>query len=264
MRQSEQINELAGALAKAQAKIEGATKEAVNPHFRNKYADLGNVWAAIREPLTSNGLSVVQLLRGVERGIECETILMHGSGQFIAESLFVPASKNDAQGYGSAATYARRYGLQAMVGIAPVDDDGEGARGKNGDGDRRDPPPQKPGPKSVETGTPLHDAHNEITNGTASTVKQRPINKTAPDPKKWAASDDALDFLRGAKADLGMIDFPPDFSRWMEDFRWQHDAIIEHGTMKGRNGQTRSEYLGDLISEAQDRCRAAPDLRAAG
>ena len=126
------IAELAAALCKAQAQMEGAKKDATNPHFKNKYADLAAVWAAIREPLTSNGLSVVQLLRDVQNGIEVETILLHTSGQQIGSVLAMPASKQDAQGYGSAATYARRYALMALVGVAPEDDDGNAAVGPVG------------------------------------------------------------------------------------------------------------------------------------
>lgn len=126
------IAELAAALCKAQAQMEGAKKDANNPHFKTKYADLASVWDAIRGPLTSNGLSVVQLLRSTQGGVEVETILMHSSGQQISDVFAVPATKNDAQGYGSAATYARRYALMAMVGVAPEDDDGNAAVGPVG------------------------------------------------------------------------------------------------------------------------------------
>lgn len=126
------IADLAAALCKAQAQMEGAKKDANNPHFKSKYADLASVWDAIRAPLTSNGLSVVQLLRSIQGGVEVETILMHASGQQISDVFAVPATKNDAQGYGSAATYARRYALMAMVGVAPEDDDGNAAVGPAG------------------------------------------------------------------------------------------------------------------------------------
>lgn len=126
------IADLAAALCKAQAQMEGAKKDANNPHFKSKYADLASVWDAIRGPLTSNGLSVVQLLRSTQNGVAVETILMHASGQQISDVFAVPASKNDAQGYGSAATYARRYALMAMVGVAPEDDDGNAAVGPAG------------------------------------------------------------------------------------------------------------------------------------
>jgi hypothetical protein len=67
------------------------------------------------------------LLRTVQGGVECETVLLHASGQRVSETLFMPAMKMDAQGIGSAATYCRRYGLMAMMGIAGEDDDGNAA-----------------------------------------------------------------------------------------------------------------------------------------
>lgn len=130
MNRSEQINEISAALAKAQAKIEGAVKGHINPAFRSKYADLGAVWDAIREPLTSNGLAVVQQLTTDEAGISCTTLLTHASGQWIEFApLTVPLAKRDGHGVGSAATYCRRYSLQAVAGIAPIDDDGNAAVG---------------------------------------------------------------------------------------------------------------------------------------
>jgi hypothetical protein len=81
MRTSEQINEIAGALAKAQGAIEGAVKGSVNPHFRSKYADLGAVWDACREHLTKNGISVIQpVTRHIESNTHVTvTRLMHSS-----------------------------------------------------------------------------------------------------------------------------------------------------------------------------------------
>jgi hypothetical protein len=132
MQRSEQIEALTAALAKAQAEIEGATKSSENPHFRNRYADLGAVWEAIRAPLTKHGLSVVQFPRACEMGVEVETTLLHTSGQFMSDTLALPVLKRDAQGFGSAITYARRYSLMAVAGIAPVDDDGNAAVGNKG------------------------------------------------------------------------------------------------------------------------------------
>lgn len=132
MRTSEQINELATALAKAQGQLNGAKKDATNPHFKSRYADLASVWDACREALTKHGLSVLQSPRGVvtEAGawaVELETCLLHTSGQWMADTLTVPVGKADAQGVGSAVTYARRYSLAAFVGVAPEDDDGNAA-----------------------------------------------------------------------------------------------------------------------------------------
>jgi len=127
MQRSEQINELATALSKAQGEIKGAIRGDINPAFRSKYADLQSVWEAIRGPFTKHGLSVVQGLSSAEGGVECNTMLLHSSGQWISESLFIPADKHNAHGFGSAATYARRFSLQGIAGVAPVDDDGNAA-----------------------------------------------------------------------------------------------------------------------------------------
>lgn len=127
MNKSESIAALATALSAAQGEIEGAVKDSTNPHFRSKYADLGAVWAACRPALSKHGLAVMQLPRSAEGCIQLETILMHKSGEWVSDTLALPVSKQDAQGYGSAMTYARRYGLMAVVGIAPEDDDGNAA-----------------------------------------------------------------------------------------------------------------------------------------
>src|SRR6188768_1555109 len=115
MQTSELINELATSLSKAQGKIKGAVKDAENPHFRSKYADLASVWDACREALTKNGLSVIQAPRGVltDGGwtVEVETRLLHSSGEWMGDTITVPVGKPDAQGVGSALTYARRYAL---------------------------------------------------------------------------------------------------------------------------------------------------------
>lgn len=121
------IDKLAEALAKAQREIQNAAKDKANPYFKSKYADLASVWEACREPLTKNGLAVIQKARATEGGIEVETMLVHSSGQFVTETLSLPVVKADAQGIGSAITYARRYALSAMVGVAPEDDDGNAA-----------------------------------------------------------------------------------------------------------------------------------------
>jgi len=127
MNHSEQINELASALAKAQGQIEGAKKDKANPFYKSVYADLASVWDACRKPLSDNGLSVTQCPEEADNGIAIETMLLHSSGQWIKSRYTMPVSKLDAQAVGSAITYARRYALSAVVGIAPEDDDGNAA-----------------------------------------------------------------------------------------------------------------------------------------
>lgn len=127
MNQSEQLNELAAALAKAQGQIEGAKKDSINQFFKSSYATLSNVWDACRKPLSDNGLSIIQCPEESENGIVIETMLIHSSGQWIKSRYAIPVSKLDAQAVGSAITYGRRYALSAIVGIAPEDDDGNAA-----------------------------------------------------------------------------------------------------------------------------------------
>lgn len=125
---SEAINELAAALARAQGQMQSAKKDADNPFFRSKYADLASVVDAIRAPFSENGLAFTQIPYPTESdSVEIETVLMHASGQWISGRVWVPVAKSDAQGYGSALTYARRYGLQSIAGVAAEDDDGNAA-----------------------------------------------------------------------------------------------------------------------------------------
>jgi hypothetical protein len=124
----ETITKLAPALIKAQAQIEGATKDSMNPHFRNKYADLASVTDAIKKPLNDNGLAYTQRIHPMDGGVGVETIIIHTSGETLSNGItFVPAPKNDPHGYGSALTYARRYSLSSCFGVIQEDDDANGA-----------------------------------------------------------------------------------------------------------------------------------------
>ena len=133
MEMSDTIAKLAVALCKAQKEIKGAVKDSKNPFFKSDYADLSSVWDAIRVPLTSNGLSVTQLMDIAPDGVIIETVLLHESGEHISGKLFMKPVKNDPQGIGSAITYGRRYGLQAIAGVCPEDDDGNKASGNKGE-----------------------------------------------------------------------------------------------------------------------------------
>lgn len=119
--------EFAKALVKALSQVKPAVKDAENPHFRSKYANLESVIEAVRKPLTDNGLAFVQeVCPG--RGACVQTILIHESGEIYAfRPIDIPVSKADAQGYGSALTYAKRYSLQTALGVPTSDDDGNDA-----------------------------------------------------------------------------------------------------------------------------------------
>lgn len=131
MSMSNDIDKLASALAKAQGEMEGAKKDKKNEHFRSKYADLASCWDACRDPLSKNGLSVSQFPLWSQPGtFSLQTILMHESGQYISSHFSMPVKDaTNPQAVGSAASYARRYALCSVVGIAPSEDDANMAAG---------------------------------------------------------------------------------------------------------------------------------------
>lgn len=116
------------ALAKAQTEMGKAIKNAKNPHLKSNYADLGSVMEACFDALHANGFAIMQPCGADERGQYVETVLAHESGEKFASRVHLVIGKNDMQGVGSAITYARRYGLLGMAGLAPEDDDGEATK----------------------------------------------------------------------------------------------------------------------------------------
>lgn len=122
------MKQIATALVRAQKAFGPALKTNTNPHFRSKYADLSACVEAVIDALNNNGIALLQQTHECEGGVMVETVFVHESGETLSSGkLHVPASKQDAQGYGSALTYARRYSLMAACGIAPEDDDGNAA-----------------------------------------------------------------------------------------------------------------------------------------
>ena len=120
--------QICAALVKAQKGFGPALKSSQNPHFKSRYADLSACVEAVVEALNDSGIALTQHTHHAEGGVCVETILIHESGEELSfGKLFVPCTKQDAQGYGSAITYARRYQLQTALGIAPEDDDGNAA-----------------------------------------------------------------------------------------------------------------------------------------
>jgi hypothetical protein len=136
--QSHEIDKLAGALAKAQAGITGALKDSANPFFKSKYADLASCWDACRKQLTENELSVIQTTEIKDGAVVVVTTLAHSSGQWIRGTLPVKVKDDGPQAQGSGITYARRYALAAIVGLAQIDDDAEAAQGRVEDKRRPD------------------------------------------------------------------------------------------------------------------------------
>ena len=127
VRRSPSIAALTAALAKAQGEIAGASKDKANPFFKSSYADLASVWGACRAPLSKNALAVLQPSFADGTRVTVTTILAHSSGEFIESDLTMVAAQNTPQGIGSCITYARRYALSSLVGVAAEDDDAEAA-----------------------------------------------------------------------------------------------------------------------------------------
>lgn len=135
MKSSESIVKIAQALNKAQSELGSVVKGSDNPYYNSKYADINDVIKTIKETLNKNGITFIQPLMVKEvAGLKVtvvETILLHNSGEFISsETEVVTKDNGDAQKYGAAITYSRRFGLQSIVGLPAEDDDGNTATGK--------------------------------------------------------------------------------------------------------------------------------------
>ena len=129
MKQSEKIGELSKALVAAQKQFKTAEKDGSNPHFHSSYATIESVIDSVMPALNAQGIAVIQGPAADDsyQGACLETMLVHTSGEWISSLIKIPSGKNDAHGFGSAYTYARRYSLAAMCGIKQHDDDGNAA-----------------------------------------------------------------------------------------------------------------------------------------
>jgi hypothetical protein len=132
MNQTENINELVAALSKAQGNMRPAVYNKLNPHFKNRYADLASCMDACREPLAQNGLSVMQYVEKQGETFCLVTMLAHASGQWMKSYLPMQTEKKTCQALGAEMTYLKRYGISAMLGIVSdeeqeAEDDGERA-----------------------------------------------------------------------------------------------------------------------------------------
>ena len=144
MNKSESIAAISSAMAKAQHDVENASKNAKNPHFKSKYADLAELLNTVRPVFSSHGLAIVQMPSFVDGVASVETLISHSSGEWISSICSAPVSKQDAQGVGSAITYLRRYSLAAMCGIAQEDDDANSAVGHAPQAQQTPKPQAKP------------------------------------------------------------------------------------------------------------------------
>lgn len=214
MSQSDAVNDLFSALAKAQGEIKSALKDSTNPHYKSKYADLASVWDACRGPLSKNGLSVCQYTQNNETGMSLVTQLSHVSGQWVRGEMPLLCARNDMQGLGSAITYARRYSLAAMVGVAQDDDDGNAAVSAAPMGI------QQPQPGDGNTapvgyrigfgqwkGRSLEDCYNNF--GPEKIADYIKYLELAAEKKGQALGDQAREFIAEAEKFLGAMENRP-------------------------------------------------------
>lgn len=132
--------EAIAALAKAQQEMKTPVKDATNPHYRNGYASLKSCIKAIKPALNDNGFALLQSAGKDEQGHYIQTTFEHTSGGLFTSKFYMEPEKKGMQGLGSAATYAKRYGLLGLAGIEPDED-------ADDDGNAADEPPAAPKPK---------------------------------------------------------------------------------------------------------------------
>lgn len=152
MTSSNEIDKIAPALVAFQDEVGNPKKTADNPFFKSKYADLDGIINTIRPTLAAHGLCVIQSPEGEGNTAKVATRIIHSSGQWIEGTLSLTAVKGDPQGMGSAITYARRYSLAGICGLAQDDDDGNSASGKDAKATAK--PAAQPAPRSTPQATP--------------------------------------------------------------------------------------------------------------
>jgi hypothetical protein len=194
---SDNISELAGALAKAQAELKNPNKASENPHFRSRYADLATGLNAIRPVLSKHNLAVVQMTRVDGDAMMLDTRLVHASGQWVQGSYYVCKFPTKHQEAGSALSYSRRYSLFAMIGIAgeDEDDDGNEASQSPTPAPARKPPPPKPASNTM--------APEDSQTTRDVMLKSLDFCESAESLKEWARSNKATkDRLQSADQNL--------------------------------------------------------------
>jgi|DEB0MinimDraft_3_1074331.scaffolds.fasta_scaffold145031_2 hypothetical protein len=121
---TEQLNELAAALSAFQGEVPiiPKNKEVKFKGVQFKYADLSDIMKTIQKPLSANGLAILQSTEYHSRQAYLVTMLTHSSGQWIKSRMHMSMMGNDMKSLGSSLTYARRYALSSMLGLATDDD----------------------------------------------------------------------------------------------------------------------------------------------
>lgn len=229
---SPEVAQLFAALAKAQGAMATAAKDRANPHFGSKYADLASVWEACREALAAYGLAVVQQARSKGPHVAVRTVLGHASGQWITCELIMSAQVSTPQAIGSAITYARRYGLASMVGVAAAeDDDGEAAHGR-GDFNTRAPEQQ---PRQQQQRRPPAEKKQ----APAEKKPEAPVEKAPAEPHTVAVQEGAPSAFEQLQIVLEECSTTEDCSGWLD----QKNAAEKEGAITPEQlAQLRTDY----------------------
>lgn len=244
------IGALFGALAKAQGEITAAKKSRVNPAFKSKYATLADCFEACMVALSKAEICVSQPARTQLHAevVQVTTVLGHSSGEWMECTINMPLAKVDAHGAGSAMTYARRYGLCAMVGVAPDDDDDDGnaSTGRGADGRREQPesPRQSQQPRA------------EVPRGLSSAGKDR-IDAAM---KQYAAARRAAGMKKLSAAEILIELKGPDFrlntDAAAEDFAsvalFEIEAIRVTQTLPPRDAGSKASMHHEMTGDAGD------------
>jgi hypothetical protein len=188
---SPELAHLAVALVQAQKEMGTAKKDATNPHFRSKYADLVSVVEALREPLADNGLAIIQMPVSTDDGrVGITTMLLHASGEWLKGTLTIrPEKETNPQTIGSILTYFRRYGMMAVTRMASDEDDDDGEAGRVASESTYKPKPMSQPASSPAKPSPDSEGGTQPPRDTSSMVRlihvlMRKQNVNMDDPKE--------------------------------------------------------------------------------
>lgn len=221
MDQSENLQELIIALATAQGEMQAAKFNKKNPHYGSRYADFTSCMDACREPLSKNGLAVMQFTETLNERLFLTTLLAHKSGQYIKARYPINLIKQDSQAIGSAMTYAKRYSLSAMLGIVSeedegLDDDGNGSSELKPQAQKaQNTPPSAPA-APIKYVTPVQ---------VAALYEMRKLFT----PQSRAAMDTWIkhDFNATKQEQIPSTSYPTVYGRYEGVIKWQQQQAIE-------------------------------------
>ncbi len=270
---SDTISQFVTALAKAQLAF-GQIDRALTAHVESKrtgakytydYADLATVLAAVRRALNENDIAILQPPCVGQRSVTVTTLLAHGSGEWIRNDLTVGIDGTDPQAIGSAITYARRYGLMSLLGVAPEDDDDGAAAQPKTNGGRVVPMPERASasapPAAVlppSPGAPLREAPSIPNGGASGSRETAPVHAHAGAAralptilkleKRTATTGNPYWLVELTDGRKGMT-FNRNIGDVLHDFEQRHVPIVDFVThvrsdRTGRNWNEIDELVG--------------------